>query len=111
MTASATALNRNRTRLSRQDLYKSTTIRSVRSPRVHASRFALDGLEKDFTQADRNDVDRDCIHAPSLCRDSVCVPAHEQRELPVRAANAPNAWHAELVDRSVRREAKCHSTI
>src|SRR6266699_2958871 len=111
MTASAMTLNRNRTRLSRQDLYKSITIRSVRSPRVHASRFALYRLEKDFAQADRNDIHRNCIHAPSLCGDGVGVTTHEHRELSVRAPNAPNAWHSELVDRSIRREAKCHSAI
>src|ERR1700724_927130 len=111
MTASATALNRNRARLSRHALYQSITVCPVRAPPRCASRFALYGFEKDLAQADRNDIDRDRIHAPSLCGDCVGVTAHEHRELAVRAANAPNPWHPELVDRRRGCEAKCDSTI
>src|ERR1700732_3020805 len=101
MTARAMALSRKRTRLSRHALYQSITVRPVRAPHGCTSRFALYGLEKDFAQADRNDIPRDCIHAPSLCGDGVGVTAHEHRELSVRAPNTPNAWHSELVNRSV----------
>src|SRR6267142_385175 len=110
MTASAMALNRNRTRLSRHALYQ-ITVRPVRAPHGCTSRFAPYGLEKDFAQADRNDIYRNCVHAPPLRGDGVSITAHEHRELSVRAPNTPNAWHSELVDRSVGRESKCDSTI
>src|SRR5258706_2586051 len=107
MTASATALNRTRALLSRHALYQSITVRAVRVPHGCTSRFAPNGLEKDFAQADRHDIDRNCIHAPSVCGNGVGVTANQHRELSVRAVNTPNAWHSELVDRSARREAKC----
>src|ERR1700737_361116 len=111
MIASATALNRKRVRLSRHALYNSITIGPVRTPKGRASRSALHGLEKDFAQADRNDIYRDRIDAPSPCGDGLGVTAHQHRKLPFSAPNAPDTRHAELVDRRVRGETEGHAAV